>query len=258
MPADEVANPGSPAQDEIRNELAAEGFDDLRVVGRGGFGVIYRCRQPALDRVVAIKVMIADHQAGDRAGFLREQQVMGRLSGHPNIVQVLEVGVTRAGRPYLVMPFHRRDSLEAWINRRGPRTIAEALDIGIKVAGALETAHRAGVLHRDIKPANILMSEYGEPQLTDFGIARLAEQQDTTRSIVVGSPAYTAPELLHGQPPTIASDIYSVGATLFTTLAGRPAFGRRRGEELFSQLLRISTEPIPDIGVAMSPTASAQ
>nr|WP_257015236.1 serine/threonine-protein kinase [Rhodococcus sp. ACS1] len=248
MPADEVANPGSPAQDEIRNELAAEGFDDLRVVGRGGFGVIYRCRQPALDRVVAIKVMIADHQAGDRAGFLREQQVMGRLSGHPNIVQVLEVGVTRAGRPYLVMPFHRRDSLEAWINRRGPRTIAEALDIGIKVAGALETAHRAGVLHRDIKPANILMSEYGEPQLTDFGIARLAEQQDTTRSIVVGSPAYTAPELLHGQPPTIASDIYSVGATLFTTLAGRPAFGRRRGEELFSQLLRISTEPIPDIG----------
>ncbi|QYB00683.1 protein kinase (plasmid) [Rhodococcus sp. USK10] len=228
-------------------ELAGEGFDDLRVVGRGGFGVIYRCRQPALDRVVAIKVLIADPRTADRAGFLREQQVMGRLSGHPNIVQVLEVGVTRTGRPYLVMPFHRRDSLEVWISRKGARTVAEALDIGIKMSGALETAHRAGVLHRDIKPANILLSEYGEPQLTDFGIARLSEQQDTTRSMVVGSPAYTAPELLHGKPPTIASDIYGLGATLFTTLAGRPAFGRRRGEELFSQLLRISTEPIPEI-----------
>ncbi|WP_256974175.1 serine/threonine-protein kinase [Rhodococcus sp. NCIMB 12038] len=248
MPDGVATTPGTPGQEEIANELAAEGFDDICVVGRGGFGVIYRCRQPALERVVAIKVMIADHQAGDRAAFLREQQVMGRLSGHPNIVQVFEVGVTRTGRPYLVMPFHRRDSLEAWINRKGPRTIAEALDIGIKMAGALEAAHRAGVLHRDIKPANILMSEYGEPQLTDFGIARLSEQQDTTRNIVVGSPAYTAPELLHGQPPTVASDIYSLGATLFTTLAGRPAFARRPGEELLSQLLRISTEPIPDIG----------
>ncbi|MDF3312818.1 protein kinase [Rhodococcus sp. T2V] len=248
MSDDAVKSAGSPAQDDVAIELAGEGFDDLRVVGQGGFGVIYRCRQPALDRVVAIKVLIADPRTADRAGFLREQQVMGRLSGHPNIVQVLEVGVTRTGRPYLVMPFHRRDSLEVWINRKGARTVAEALDIGIKMSGALETAHRAGVLHRDIKPANILLSEYGEPQLTDFGIARLSEQQDTTRSIVVGSPAYTAPELLHGQPPTIASDIYGLGATLYTSLAGRPAFGRRRGEELFSQLLRISTDTIPEIG----------
>ncbi|MFC9907892.1 protein kinase [Rhodococcus sp. NPDC127593] len=248
MSDDAVESAGSPAQEDVAIELAGEGFDALRVVGQGGFGVIYRCRQPALDRVVAIKVLIADPRTADRAGFLREQQVMGRLSGHPNIVHVLEVGVTRTGRPYLVMPFHRRDSLEVWINRKGARTVAEVLDIGIKMSGALETAHRAGVLHRDIKPANILLSEYGEPQLTDFGIARFSEQQDTTRSMVVGSPAYTAPELLHGQPPTIASDIYGLGATLFTSLAGRPAFGRRRGEELFSQLLRISTEPIPEIG----------
>ncbi|MFD5807913.1 protein kinase domain-containing protein [Rhodococcus aetherivorans] len=227
--------------------MSAAGFVEPRVAGQGGFGIVYRCRQPALDRVVAVKVMSPSPDETDRVRFLREQQAMGRLSGHPNIVHVLEAGVTRTGRPYIVMPFHRRDSLEAWINRRGARTVAEVLDIGIKMAGALETAHRAGVLHRDVKPANILISEYGEPQLTDFGIARLSDRQDTTRGLVVGSPAYTAPELLHGQSPSVASDVYGLGATLFTALAGRPAYARRRGEELVAQLLRISTEPIPDL-----------
>ncbi|WP_425383342.1 protein kinase domain-containing protein [Rhodococcus ruber] len=227
--------------------MGAAGFLEPQVVGRGGFGVVYRCRQPALDRVVAVKVLSPSPDEADRTRFLREQQAMGRLSRHPNIVPVFEAGVTGSGRPYLVMPFHHRDSLDAWITRRGARTVPEVLDIGIKMAGALETAHRAGVLHRDIKPANILLSEYGEPQLADFGIARLADRQDTTRGVVVGSPAYTAPEVLHGRSPSVASDIYGLGATLFTALAGRPAFARRRGEELVAQLLRISTEPIPDL-----------
>ncbi|WP_239010556.1 MULTISPECIES: serine/threonine-protein kinase [Rhodococcus] len=247
MSDEAVEHPSNQFEREIANELAAVGFDEPRVLGRGGFGIIYRCRQPALDRVVAIKVLSSNPDEADRIRFLREQQAMGRLSGHPNIVHVLEAGVTHTGRPYIVMPFHRRDSLDAWITRRGARTVPEVLDIGIKMAGALETAHRAGVLHRDIKPANILLSEYGEPQLADFGIARLADRQDTTRGLVVGSPAYTAPEVLHGRSPSVASDVYGLGATLFTALAGRPAFARRRGEELVEQLLRISTEPIPDL-----------
>lgn len=241
------SRPVDELQREIAAELIAAGFEAPRVIGKGGFGIVFRCREPALDRSVAVKVLRASPDSEGRARFLREQQVMGRLSGHPNIVHVLAAGVTHTGRPYIVMPFHSRDSLDALIERRGPRDTGEVLDLGIKLAGALETTHRAGVLHRDIKPANIMMSEYGEPQLTDFGIARPSDRRDTTAGLVVGSPSYTAPELLHGQPPAVASDVYALGATLFTALAGRPAFGRRRDEDQLSQLLRISTEPIPDL-----------
>ena len=247
MSGEAVRQPADELQREIAAELTAAGFEAPRVIGRGGFGLVFRCREPALDRAVAVKVLRASPDSEGRARFLREQQVMGRLSGHPNIVHVLAAGVTHTGRPYIVMPFHSRDSLDALIERRGPREVGEVLDIGVKLAGALETTHRAGVLHRDIKPANILISEYGEPQLTDFGIARPSDLHDTTAGLVMGSPSYTAPELLHGQPPTVASDVYALGATLFTALAGRPAFSRRPDEDQLSQLLRISTDPIPDL-----------
>jgi serine/threonine-protein kinase PknK len=247
MPDDATENTQRQVEADIVAELSAEGFENARIAGRGGFGVVYRCRQPALDRMVAVKVLNPDLDHMDRARFLREQQAMGRVAGHPNIVHVLQAGITATGRPYIVMPFHRRDSLESWIAEHGALTPAEVLIAGIKLAGALETAHRAGVLHRDIKPANILLTEYGEPQLTDFGIARIVGGDDTTRGLVVGSPAYTAPELLSGSDATAAADIYGLGATLFTAVAGRPAYARRRGEQVFSQLLRITTEPIPDL-----------
>ena len=98
---------------------------------------------------------------------------MGRLSGHPNIVNILGIGATPSGRPFIVMQYHPHDSLDALIRKRGPLDWRDALRLGVKLAGALETAHRSGTLHRDVKPANILLTEYGEPQLTDFGIARL-------------------------------------------------------------------------------------
>ncbi|WP_238588750.1 serine/threonine-protein kinase [Rhodococcus pyridinivorans] len=237
----------NPYAETITDELNSAGFVEPVIVGRGGFGVVYRCRQPALDRVVAVKVIGSGLERGDRVRFLREQQAMGRLSGHPNIVPVFEAGVTGTGRPYIVMPFHHRDSLDVWITNSGPRSVTEVLDIGIKLAGAVETAHHAGILHRDIKPANVLLSEYGEPQLTDFGIARLTDRQDTTSGLLIGSPAYTAPELLRGSQPSAASDIYALGATLFTALAGRPAFGRCQSEELMAQLRRIDADPIPDL-----------
>ncbi|MFD9667890.1 protein kinase [Rhodococcus sp. NPDC059968] len=232
---------------DIVAELAAEGFEDARIAGRGGFGIVYRCRQPALDRVVAVKVLSSDLDHVDRARFLREQQAMGRLSGHPNIVHVLQAGITYTGRPYIVMPFHRRDSLDSWITKHGALTVAEALAAGVKLAGALETAHRGGVVHRDIKPANILLTEYGEPQLTDFGIARITGGEETTQGVVAGSPSYTAPELLSGADASTVTDVYGLGATLFTALAGRPAYARRRGEQVFAQLLRIGTDPLPNL-----------
>ena len=231
----------------VAAELRATGFEDVREIGRGGFGVVYRCRQPSLDRTVAVKVLTSDLDSAARARFFREQQAMGRLSGHPNIVNILDVGTIGSGRPFIVMQYHPHDSLEARIHRDGPIGWHEALRLGIKIAGALETAHRLGILHRDVKPGNILFTDYGEPQLTDFGIARISGGFETATGSVTGSPAFTAPEVLKGEPPTAASDVYSLGATLFCAITGHAAFERRRGEHVVAQFLRITTQPTPEL-----------
>ncbi len=119
--------------------------------------------------------------------------------------------------------------------------------MGVRLAGALESAHRVGTLHRDIKPANILMSDYGEAQLTDFGIARIEGGFETATGAFTGSLSYSAPEVLNGNPPTAQSDIYGLGAALFSIIAGRAAFERRDGEEIIAQFLRITGQPIPDL-----------
>jgi len=233
----------------IAEELSAAGFDDVHEIGRGGFGVVYRCTQTALDRTVAVKVLTTDMDNDNRARFLREQRAMGRLTGHPNIMSVLEAGATDSGRPYLVMPYHPQDSLDTRIRRHGPLTVEEALRLGVKTAGGLETAHRAGIVHRDVKPANILLSDYGEPVLADFGIAHIADSFKTATGTVTGSPAFTAPEVLSGDSPTAAADVYGLGATLFTALTGHAAFERRSGEQVVAQFLRITTQPVPDLRI---------
>ncbi len=232
---------------DIPAELRGEGFDEVEEIGRGGFGVVYRCAQPTLDRAVAVKVLNSDLDAENLERFLREQRAMGRLSGHPNIVNIMQVGTIASGRPYLVMPYYQKDSLEALIREHGPLDWVETLSIGVKLAGALEAAHRVGTLHRDVKPGNILLSDYGEPQLTDFGIARISGGFQTSTGMIAGSPAFTAPEILEGKTPTPASDVYSLGATLFCALTGHAAFERRRGEEVVAQFLRITSQPVPDL-----------
>ena len=187
---------------DIPAELRDAGFDDVAEIGHGGFGVVFRCGQPTLDRTVAVKVLTSDLDPENLDRFMREQRAMGRLSGHPHIVQILEVGTTASGRPFIVMPYHAKDSLEALIRRHGPLDWRETLSIGVKLAGALDAAHRVGTLHRDVKPANILLTDYGEPQLTDFGIARIAGGFQTATGVITGSPAFTAPEVLEGATPT--------------------------------------------------------
>ncbi|RZL73210.1 MAG: protein kinase, partial [Rhodococcus sp. (in: high G+C Gram-positive bacteria)] len=231
----------------IAAELEAAGFEDAEEIGRGGFGIVYRCTQPNLDRVVAVKVLTADLDEVNRARFFREQRAMGRLSGHPNIVNILQVGATESGRLYIAMQYHPQDSLEARIRRLGPLPIDESLRLGVKMAGAVETAHRLGILHRDIKPANILLTDYGGPALSDFGIAHISGSFETGTGTVAGSPAFTAPEVLRGDPPSPASDVYSLGATLFSALTGHAAFERRSGEQVVAQFLRITTQPVPDL-----------
>jgi serine/threonine-protein kinase PknK len=232
---------------DLPAELRDAGFDDAAEIGRGGFGVVYRCAQPLLDRSVAVKVLTADLDPENLDRFLREQHAMGRLSGHPNIVTILQVGTTSTGRPFIVMPYHAKNSLEALIRRHGPLDWHETLHVGVKLAGALEAAHQAGILHRDVKPGNILLSEYGEPELTDFGIARMAGGFQTATGVITGSPAFTAPEVLEGEAPTPASDVYSLGATLFCALTGHAAFERKSGEKVIAQFLRITSQPIPDL-----------
>lgn len=232
---------------DIPAELRQAGFDDVKEIGRGGFGVVYRCAQPMLERVVAVKVSITDLDADNLDRFVREQRAMGRLSGHPHIVHVLQAGVLTGGRPYIVMPYHAKDSLAVLIRRHGPLDWSETVRIGVKLAGALEAAHRAGTLHRDVKPGNILLTDYGEPQLTDFGIARVAGGFETATGLIAGSPAYTAPEVLEGASPTPASDVYSLGATLFCALTGHAAFERRSGEQVIAQFVRVTSQPVPDL-----------
>ncbi|MCW2626162.1 protein kinase [Mycobacterium sp.] len=227
-------------------ELSAAGFADADEIGRGGFGIVFRCRQTALDRMVAVKVLTTQMQE-DRERFVREQRAMGRLTGHPNVVGVLEVGQTESGCPYLVMQYHQRGSLEARIRRLGRLPVEEVLHVGVKIAGALEAAHRREILHRDVKPANILLTDYGEPALADFGIAHFVGGFKTATGTFTGSPAFTAPEVLSGDPPSAASDVYELGATLFAALTGHAAYERKSGEQVVAQFLRIASEPVPDL-----------
>ena len=236
-----------PPPPSITSELSAAGFDDAREIGRGGFGVVYRCAQTSLDRNVAVKVLTNELAEENRERFFREQRAMGRLTGYPNIVTVLQVGVTDSGQPFIVMPYYAQGSLDERIRRHGPLPVDAVLRLGVKLAGALQAAHVEGILHRDVKPANILLTDYGEPALSDFGIAHISGGFETGTGIVTGSPAYTAPEVLGGASPSPASDIYGLGATLFCAVTGHAAFERRSGERVVAHFVRITTEPVPDL-----------
>ncbi len=232
---------------EIAYELASAGFVDAVEVGRGGGGVVYRCHQQSLGRTVAIKVLASNLDQDDQERFLREGYAMGGLSGHPNIVNILQVGMTERDRPFIVMPYHARGSLADQVRREGRIPWPDALRIGVKLCGALETAHRTGTLHRDIKPANVLVNDYGDPQLSDFGTARIVGGYKTVTGFFTGTLSYTAPEVLTGKPPTVGADVYSLGATLYALIAGKAAHERNADEELIAHYLRITSQPVPDL-----------
>lgn len=227
--------------------LGIDGIDDEIEIGRGGFGVVYRGHQSDLGRTVAIKVLPAnlDQRARDR--FDRERRAMGSLSGHPNIVTVHSTGFTTDERPFIVMEFLERGSMDDRIRRDGAVRWDEVADLGAALADAVQAAHDAGILHRDIKPANVLVSDRGEPKLADFGIARLEGAPETASSVITASIAHAAPEILDGRRPTEAADIYSLASTLYELLIGRPAFWRETDESLVPMLARISREPVPDL-----------
>jgi len=224
------------------------GLERPEAIGRGGFGVVYAADEPAFGRRVAVKVLtarIGDDEA--RRGFERECRAMGTLSGHPHIVAVHRGGTTPSGEPFIVMEFMSGGSLADRMAHGGPLPWSEVLDIGVLLAGALETAHRAGILHLDVKPANILMSRFAEPALGDFGISRLPGLTVTLDGRVRATATYSAPERLMNGEATVATDLYGLGATLFALLSGGPAFAGETGEEIVVTVARILREPVPDL-----------
>lgn len=243
----------SSTEDEV--DLGIPGIEHAEEIGRGGFAVVYRARQPELNRTIAIKMLSTRLDDTGRERFAREGWAMGTLSGHPNIVNVIDTGLSASGRPYIAMAYLREGSLADRLDLDGPLPWAEAVRIATKLAGALETAHRAGTLHRDVKPENVLLSDYGEPELTDFGIARVEGRYETGTGNVVASAAHASPEVLEGRAATVASDVYSLGSTLFALLAGIAAFTRRPDEPLVALCLRILQDPIPDLRVRGVPAA---
>jgi serine/threonine-protein kinase PknK len=241
--ADSGAGDGGPEVD-----LGIPGYEGARELARGGFGVVYKARQPMFDRTVAIKVLTAaslDERMKER--FERECQAMGALSGHPNIVTIYESGYTTDGRPFMVMELMARGALSEQLARRGALPWQEAVEIGVKLAGGLEAAHRAGVLHRDLKPENVLISQWGEAKLADFGIARVQGGVETRTGVVTASIMHAPPEILTGQRPSVAADVYSLGSTIYTLIAGAPAFYRETDESLIPTYTRISMEAPPDL-----------
>jgi serine/threonine protein kinase len=194
------------------------------VLGTGGFAAVYRGWQRAVGREVAIKI---DNRVlfteRDRRRFFREVTAAGRLSGHPHVIDVYDAGMLGDGRPYLVMELCPGGSLNDELRRYGPMSAQRVTWIGVRLADALAGAHAAGVLHRDIKPANILINQYGVVGLADFGLASIiaaSGEQTVTREAL--TPAFAPPESFRNAAPTTAADIYSLAATLYMLLAGRP------------------------------------
>ncbi|MGZ6995583.1 MAG: protein kinase domain-containing protein [Acidimicrobiia bacterium] len=228
------------------NLLPIPGYEGAVEIGRGGFGVVYRARQVDVQRTVAIKLLTGVFDEHARVRFDRERDAMGLLSSHPNSVTVHASGFTPDGHPYIVMEHLEGASLADRL-QRGPIPWQEAVEIGIKLAGALEAAHRAGVLHRDVKPENVLISVYGEPKLADFGIARLEGGPETRTGNITASLYHAAPEVFEGKRPTYSTDVYSLASTVFALIAANAPFARGTDESIVPLFARVATEPPPDL-----------
>ena len=229
---------------EILGELGD--YELVEEVGRGGQGVVFRARQKSLNRTVALKVISLGQWASTAhlKRFRREAEAAASLD-HPSIVPIYEVG-EREGACYFSMKFIEGGQLDEVV-KRAPMSIRQAAELIAKVARTVHYAHEHGILHRDIKPGNILLDTKGEPQLTDFGLARLVEAESTvTRTMeVMGTPSYMAPEQAAGEYTKLsnATDVYGLGAVLYQLLTGHPPFAGSTTYEIIKLLL--DSEPRP-------------
>ncbi len=216
-------------------------YEVVGVVGSGGMGVVLKGFDAALDRYVAIKTLspMLAASGSARQRFSREARAAAAVV-HDNVSEIY--GVAEAnGLPYLVMPYVRGASLQKRIDEAGPLTLVEILRIGMQTAAGLAAAHAQGLVHRDIKPANILLSEGVERvQITDFGLARAADDASLTKTgVIAGTPQYMSPEQARGDGVDYRSDLFSLGSMLYAMCTGRPPF---RAETTYGILRRITDE----------------
>jgi WD40 repeat protein len=243
-PADGLTPASVPAAAAELERVQVPGYEIERELGRGGMGVVYVARQAGLDRLVALKMILAGGhaRAAELARFKTEAEAIARLQ-HPNIVAVYEVGEC-GGKPFLALEFCGGGSLDRKL-AGSPLPPEQAARLVEALARAMQAAHLANVIHRDLKPANVLLGEDGTPKITDFGLAKkLDEVGQTHTGDVMGTPSYMAPEQARGQKDIgPAADIYALGAILYELLGGRPPF---KAATVYDTLVQvIAEEPVP-------------
>ncbi|HEX4816524.1 MAG TPA: protein kinase [Nonomuraea sp.] len=228
------------------NRLIARRYELVRELGRGGMGVVWEGRDTLLNRQVAIKEVVLPKglSPGDRERQLmrtvREARTAAKLN-HPAVVGIYDV-VEEGSRPWIVMELLNCPTVEEVVLSTGALPVREAADVGRQVLSALKAAHAAGVLHRDVKPSNILMTDDGRAVLTDFGIATVAGDPSlTSTGMVTGSPGFLAPERVRADDAGPASDLWSLGATLYACMVGRSPF--ERGEPMATLNALLNEEP---------------
>jgi serine/threonine protein kinase len=234
------------------------GFTYVSLLGSGGFSDVYLYEQDRPRRKVAVKVLLSGLKTeGARRRFESEANLMAQLSSHPFIVTIFEAEVTEDGHSYLAMEYCSRPSLDVRY-RRQRFSVDEVLAVGIQVASAVETAHRAGIAHRDIKPANILVTDYNRPALTDFGISGTLggdADEDAGMSIPWSPPE----QFREGKVDGAMVDVWALGATLYTLLAGRSPFVLPGADNSQKELIsRITAMPVPRLGRADVPESLEQ
>jgi tRNA A-37 threonylcarbamoyl transferase component Bud32 len=246
---------------EGAGRVLAERYRLLSQVGQGGMGTVWRARDEVLDRDVAVKEVLIDRWLSDADREVlhqrtkREARATARLN-HPGIVTVHDV-IEEDGRPWIVMEFVRARSLQEIVDADGPLPPGQVAEIGRQLIGALRTAHAAGILHRDVKPANVLLLREAHEDravLTDFGIAQVEGDTTLTQTgLVMGSPAYIAPERARGERATPATDLWALGATLYAACDGRPPHERADAMATLAAVLTVDAPPPRDAG-PLTPT----
>jgi serine/threonine protein kinase len=233
-------------------------FELRGIIGSGGMGNVYRAWDTTLERMVAVKLMKVELLSDTVAleSFFREARACARLN-HTNIIHIYTFDEWE-GQRYLVMEIADRGSLDARIEKLRLIPELDVLDIGIKIASALDMALKYDLLHRDIKPGNILFNADHEPKLVDFGLARAAGAEQEASDMIWGTPYYVAPEKIKREPETFLSDMYSLGATVYHALTGHVPFDAPTPEEVIVAHVQTPLTPpnlvVPEI---TQPTSDA-
>src|SRR5436305_9765304 len=244
--------------EKMRVERTFDHFVLLDMLRLGGMGTVYKARDTLLDRLVALKLLRKDLVGDkDHTSRLREEARVAASVNHPNVIQVFSSG-TDNGQFYVGMELVDHGTRDDLIEKRNRLSEEQVLESGIQVANGLRAAYRQGLIHRDVKPANILFVDEQTAKISDFGLAGAATRESKKREEIWGTPYYVAPERLNNEPEDFRSDIYSLGATLFHAVAGRPPFDGETTSASDLRTLKNNPLKLKDVAPEVSrPTANA-